>query len=111
MLSETFLVSKCIRESMGYRVSKRDLDKGVEIERREHPRLSDRNLRYVSRSHLEKYGPGYYAAEKVTEKIIESKTKQMGAKKIVHHREKPYDPMSDGLPRDLYRPPSNLFRF
>lgn len=96
---------------MGYRVSRRDLERGAKIEAREHPGFSARSHRKISRQHLEKYGPGYYAAEKVTEKIIESKTKQMGAKKIVHHREKPYDPMSDGLPRDLYRPPSNLFRF
>jgi hypothetical protein len=90
---------------MGYRVSRQDLARGEKIEAEEHPELSPRNQRRVARDHLEKYGPGYYAAEKVTEKIIESKTKQMGAKKIVHHHERPYNPMTDGLPRSMRRLP------
>ena len=91
---------------MTYRVSRRDLDRGEKIEAREHPGLSPRMQRHVARDHLERYGPGYYSVEKVTEKIVESKTKQMGAKKIVHHRERPYDPMHDGLPRDVSRFPT-----
>lgn len=91
---------------MGYRVSRQDLARGEKIERKEHPKLSDRNVRYVARSHIEKYGPGYYAAEPITEKIIAAKTKQMGAKP---HRKKrvppPYNPMTDGLPRGASRLP------
>jgi hypothetical protein len=91
---------------MGYRVSRQDLAKGTKIEAKEHPSLSDRNVRRVARDHLTREGPGYYAVEKVTEKIIESKTKQMGAKP---HRKKrmppPYNPMTDGLPRSARRPP------
>ncbi|MCK9593764.1 MAG: hypothetical protein M0Q91_17325 [Methanoregula sp.] len=91
---------------MGYRVSTRDLNRGTKIERKEHPSLSDRNVRRVARDHLEREGPGYYAVEKVTEKIIESKTKQMGAKpKRRPRREPPYNPMTDGLPRSARRPP------
>ena len=96
---------------MSYRVNKRDLDRGERIEAGEHPEFASRTQRRIAKDHLQKYGPGYYAAEKVTEKIIESKTKQMGAKKIIHHKEREYDPINDGLPRDLARPPSNLFRF
>lgn len=91
---------------MGYRVSTRDLKRGTKIEAKEHPELSERNQRHVARDHLVKYGPGYYAAEPVTEKIIAAKTKQMGAKP---HRKKrmppPYNPMTDGLPRSARRPP------
>lgn len=90
---------------MGYRVSKRDLARGEKIERKEHPSLSDRNVRRVARDHLEREGPGYYAVEKVTEKIIESKTKQLGAKPKRRHVVKPYNPMTDGLPRSARRPP------
>lgn len=89
---------------MSYRVSRQDLARGEKVERKEHPTLSDRNVRRVARDHIQRYGPGYYAVEKVTEHIVESKTKQMGAKKIVHHRKRPYDPMSDGLPSSVRRP-------
>ena len=90
---------------MGYRVSRQDLARGEKIEAKEHPELSPRNQRHVAADHIRKYGPGYYAVEKVTQKIIEAKTKKMGAKKIVHHREKPYNPMTDGLPRSMHRLP------
>jgi hypothetical protein len=84
---------------MTYRVSRQELAKGERQERKEHPSLSDRMVRRISRDHLEKYGSGFYEAEEVTEKIVASKTKQLGQKKKVVHRERPYDPMTDGLPR------------
>jgi hypothetical protein len=88
-----------------YRVTRGDLAAGIKEEQKEHPTLSERNVRRVARDHIERYGPGYYGAEKVTEKIVEAKTKQMGAKPIVKRRRKPYDPMSDGIPRDAVRFP------
>jgi hypothetical protein len=90
---------------MGYRVSRRELEKGAKEEAKEHPTLSERMVRRVAKDHIERYGPGYYEAEKVTEKIVEAKTKQMGARKKVVHRERAYDPMHDGLPRSMGRPP------
>lgn len=82
-----------------YRVSRDVLEKGTQIEAREHPSLGPRTQRRVARDHIQKYGPGYYAAEPVTEKIIASKTKEMGAKPM---KRKPrarsgpfYDPMAD----------------
>jgi hypothetical protein len=95
-----------------YRVRHEDLVRGEKIEKKEHPWASDRTARRIARNHLEEYGPGAYAAEKVTEKIVAAKTKQMGAKPIVKHRQPPpYDPMRDGLPREITRPVSSLFRF
>lgn len=95
-----------------YRVRHEDLVRGEKIEAKEHPGFSARSHRRIARDHIEKYGPGYYAAEPITEKIIEAKTKKMGAKPIVKHRQPPpYDPMRDGLPREITRPVSSLFRF
>jgi uncharacterized protein YneF (UPF0154 family) len=82
-----------------YRVSRRELEKGEKIERKEHPSLSDRMVRRVAKDHLTSMGPGYYEAEPVTEKIVEAKTKQMGVKPKRRHVERAYDPMTDGLPR------------
>ena len=98
---------------MSYRVSRKDLDRGEKIEAREHPEFSSRTQRRIAKDHLQRYGPGFYAAEPVTDKIIASKTKQMGARPVRHKsREEPYDPMRDGLPRDIRRPQTgNLFRF
>ena len=95
-----------------YRVRHEDLERGAKIEAKEHPWASERTARRISRDHLEREGPGYYAAEKVTEKIIEAKTKKMGAKPIVRHRQPPpYDPVRDGLPREITRPVTSMFRF
>ena len=90
---------------MVYRVSRKELEKGIKIEAREHPKLSERNVRYVARSHIEKYGPGYYEAEPVTERIVEAKTKALGAKPMRKRTVREYDPMTDGLPRHITRPP------
>ena len=82
-----------------YRVHKRDLDRGQKIEMKEHPQFSPRTNRSVARNHLQRYGPGYYAAEPIMEKIIESKNKQLGATPIKKRpRQKPYNPLTDGLP-------------
>ena len=82
-----------------YRVHRKDLDRGASIEAKEHPEFSQRTTQRIARDHITRYGPGYYAAEPITEKIIESKTRQMGAKPIKKKpRQKPFNPLKDGLP-------------
>lgn len=63
-----------------YRVSRADLTHGAKIEQKEHPWASDRRARQISRDHLLKYGPGYYRAEPVSEKIVQNINTRMGAK-------------------------------
>lgn len=86
-----------------YRVSRKDLAKGTKIESKEHPGFSDRAHRKIARQHIQRYGPGYYAAEPVTEKIVESKTKQMGAKPMKRKpRQRPYNPLGGGVPPGVW---------
>jgi hypothetical protein len=69
--------------------------------------------RHVARDHIEKYGPEYYdpGVEKVTERIIESKTKKAGIKPIHHHHERPFNPMTDNLPSAVTRIPRPALRY
>ena len=65
-----------------YTVHKKDLQKGAKIEQKEHPWASPTRARRISRDHLQKYGPGYYKAEPVSERIVQNINKRMGAKPI-----------------------------
>ena len=68
--------------SRRYRVSRQVLEQGAAIEAREHPSFGPRTTRRIARDHIQTYGPAYYAAEQVTEKIVASKTREMGARPI-----------------------------
>ena len=61
---------------------KKDLQKGAKIESKEHPTMSERLARRTARQHLERYGPGFYRAEPMTERIVQNINKRMGAKPI-----------------------------
>lgn len=86
-----------------YRVAKKDLQKGEKIEGKEHPTMGPRLRRRTARQHLQKYGPGYYRAEPMNEKIVENINKKMGVKPIRRKpRPKPYDPLSGGIPPGVW---------
>lgn len=72
-----------------YRVKREDLQKGAKIEAKEHPGLSDRMHRRLSREHIQRYGPGYYRAEPASEKIVQNINRKMGAKPIRRKRPSP----------------------
>lgn len=93
---------------MPYRVTRDDLKRGTKVEAKEHPELSERNQRRVARDHLEKYGPAYYNknVEQINEKIIERTNEKMGKKPMKRKMTpKPYNPMTDGLPKSARRLP------
>jgi hypothetical protein len=87
--------------SRRYRVSREVLAKGAEIEAREHPSFGPRTTRRIARDHIQNYGPGYYAAEPVTEKIIAAKTKEMGARPMKRKRREPDGPFFDPSMRNI----------
>ena len=76
-----------------FRVRRADVIAGGKIEAKEHPRFSQRTANGIARDHLEKYGPGYYRAEKFNEKTVENINKRMKAKPIRRKREV-FDPMN-----------------
>jgi len=82
-----------------YRVDHRELERGARIEAGEHPGASDRTHHRLAREHLAKYGPGYYRAEPMSEKIIQNINKKMGAKPIRKKVRRQYDPLTDGVPQ------------
>lgn len=75
--------------AMPYRVKREDLQKGAQQEAKEHPGLSERMHRRLSREHLKKYGPGYYRAEPVTERVVSNINHKMHAKPIRKVRRTP----------------------
>ena len=72
-----------------YRVNTKDLKQGTKIEAKEHPTMAESTARRTARQHLQRYGPGYYRAEKVNEKVVQNINNRMGAKPIRHHRPQP----------------------
>jgi hypothetical protein len=79
-----------------YTVHSTDLQKGIKIEQHEHPTRSPRVWKNNARDHLQLYGPGYYRAEPVTERIIESATKRSGARPIRRKSApRPFNPLID----------------
>ena len=72
-----------------YRVNQKDLQKGAKIEQKEHGWASDTRARRIARDHLQKYGPGYYRAEPVSEKMVQNINKRMRAKPIRRSRPQP----------------------
>ena len=81
---------------MVYTVRRKILQAGAKIEQREHPWASEMRARRIARDHIQKYGPGYYASEKITERIIEATTKKMGAKPIKRRRPiRRFNPLTD----------------
>ena len=79
-----------------YRVPTKLLKKGTAIEAREHPQFSERTQRTIARQHIQKYGPGYYVAEPMCEKIIKNVDKKMGAKPIRRRvAPRPFNPLTD----------------
>jgi hypothetical protein len=76
-----------------YRVNQKDLQQGAKVEQKEHPGMSDRAHRRLSREHLQRYGPGYYRAEPVSEKMVQNINKKMHAKPIRRSRPQPPRPV------------------
>lgn len=75
-----------------FTVSKQDLMRGAKIEQKEHPWASPTRARRIARDHLRGYGPGYYRAEPVSEKVVENINRKMQARPI---RRKPRpDPLA-----------------
>jgi hypothetical protein len=72
-----------------YRVSQKDLQKGAKIEQQEHKWASDQRARRIARDHLAKYGPGYYRAEPVNERVVQNVNKRMGARPMRRPRPRP----------------------
>lgn len=85
-----------------YRVNKKDLKKGQRIESKEHPWASDTRSRRIARDHLQKYGPGYYRAEPVNEKVVQNINKKMKAKPIRKKRPVAWSPLSGSAPPWVY---------
>lgn len=85
-----------------YRVSKKDLQKGQRIEQREHPWATETRSRRIARDHLQKYGPGYYRAEPVNEKVVQNINKKMHAKPIRKKRPVAWSPLSGSAPPWVY---------
>lgn len=79
-----------------YRVSRKDLEKGARIEQKEHPWASPTRARRITRDHLQKYGPGYYKAEPVTERIVQNVNKKLHARPMKRRRvPRPFNPLTD----------------
>ena len=79
-----------------YTVRTADLRKGAKIEQKEHPWLSPPRSRKLARDHLGEYGPGYYRAEPVTERVIGNINRKMGARPIRRKRPpRPFNPLTD----------------
>lgn len=80
-----------------YTVHRKDLDRGTEIESKEHPGFGERTHRKIARQHLEKYGPGYYSetAEKVHDRVVENVNHQMRARPTKRRRPEPHGPFYD----------------
>lgn len=76
-----------------YRVKREDLKKGMKIEAKEHPSMSRRAAKRIARDHLQKYGPGYYRAEKFNERTVQNINTRMGIKPIRKKRAA-FDPMN-----------------
>jgi len=74
---------------MPYRVKREDLQKGAKIEGKEHQWASETRARRIARDHLQKYGPGYYRAEPVTERVVENINHRMHVKPIRKKRPVP----------------------
>lgn len=72
-----------------YTVRTADLKKGAKVEAKEHPAVSPRMARRIARDHLQKYGPGYYRAEPVNEKVVQNINKRMKAKPIRRPKPRP----------------------
>jgi hypothetical protein len=72
-----------------YRVNQKDLQKGARTEQQEHKWASEQRARRIARDHLQKYGPGYYRAEPVNEKIVQNVNKRMGARPIRRPQPRP----------------------
>jgi hypothetical protein len=89
-----------------YRVSRQDLARGTKEEMKEHPWASPARARRIARDHLREKGPAAYRDEKFVEKVDENINKKMGAKPHPKKRiPRPYDPMTDGLPKTVTRLP------
>ena len=71
-----------MNEKPRYRVPRAILQKGMRAEAQEHPGFSQRTHRKIARQHIERYGPGYYVAEKVTDRVVQNVNKKMGVKPI-----------------------------
>ena len=79
-----------------FTVHKKDLQKGAKVEQKEHPWASPTRSRKIARDHLQKYGPGYYKAEPVTERVIQNVNKRLGAKPIRRKKPpRPFNPLTD----------------
>lgn len=79
-----------------YTVRVKDLQKGAKIEQKEHPWASPGRSKKIARDHLQKYGPGYYRAEPVSENVIQNINKKMGAKPIRRKKApRPFNPLYD----------------
>jgi hypothetical protein len=74
---------------MPYRVKREDLQKGAKAESKEHPWASETRARRIARDHLQKYGPGYYRAEPVNERVVSNINHKMHAKPIRKKRPSP----------------------
>jgi hypothetical protein len=85
-----------------YRVDRRELDKQARNEKKEHPWMGERTARRVARDHL-RFHPSYGQAEEVADKIMKREDKK--TKPIRKVKPRPYNPMTDGLPRSARRPP------
>lgn len=72
-----------------YRVNQKDLQQGAKTEQQEHKWASDTRARRIARDHLQRYGPGYYRAEPVSEKMVQNINKKMHAKPIRKARPQP----------------------
>jgi hypothetical protein len=55
-----------------YTVHIKDLQKGAKQEQKEHPGASETRARRIARDHIQHYGPGYYRAEPVAERIVQN---------------------------------------
>jgi hypothetical protein len=79
-----------------YRVSRKDLKKGTQIEQGEHQWASERTARRIARNHLQQHGPGYYRGERVTDEVIKSFNRKLNARPIRKRRApRPFNPLYD----------------
>jgi hypothetical protein len=82
--------------SKGYRVSRKDLDKGAKIEQREHPWASPTRARRIARDHLRSMGPGAYRAEPIVERVVQNVNKKLHAHPIRRRiPPRPFNPLTD----------------
>jgi hypothetical protein len=79
-----------------YTVHSKDLNKGIKIEQHEHPTRSPRVWKNNARDHLQLYGPGYYRAEPVAERIVQNINHRMRARPIRRKKApRPFNPLID----------------